>query len=96
VPEEGNAKPDLTRYYPVSSEIKVSELPEITLKNMSFALFLLGLIAFMVNALMVYLFMKQQWIVIWPQTAGAQIGVFLMAIGGFVYFVNYIIEKKNL
>jgi hypothetical protein len=96
LPQEGNAKPDLSRYYPVSPEISVNELPEITLKNVSLGLLLLGLIAFMVNALMVYLFMKQSWIVIWPQTGGAQMGVFFMAIGGVAYFVNYVIEKKNL
>jgi hypothetical protein len=93
---EENAKPDLSKYYPVSEEITITELPDLTLKNIALAFFLLGLIAFMVNALMVYLYMRQEWVIIWPQTSGAQIGVILMIFAGALYFVNYMFEKKNL
>jgi hypothetical protein len=88
--------PDLAKYYPTSNEIPNPELPEVSLKNLSMAFFLLGLIAFMVNALMVFLFMRQEWVMIWPQTSAAQVGVVLMLFGGAIYFVNYLMEKKNI
>ncbi len=49
---ENDVELDLTKYYPISDKVGVGELPDITLKNISIAFFLLGLIAFMVNALM--------------------------------------------
>jgi hypothetical protein len=80
----------------VSTEIPNAEMPEINLKNLSLAFFLLGLIAFMVNALMVFLFMRQGWVMTWPRTSAAQAGVAIMIVGGCIYLANYIMEKKNL
>lgn len=91
---ENEGEPDLSKYYPVSDEIGPGEFPDITLKNISIGLFILGLIAFMVNALLVYLFMRQRWSVIWPKTSGAQVGVVLMIFGGALYLVNYLIMRS--
>jgi hypothetical protein len=76
-------------------EIPNAEVPDISLKNLALAFFLLGLIAFMVNALMVFLFMRQGWIMTWPRTSAAQAGVAFMLVGGVVYLANYLMEKKN-
>lgn len=92
---ENDVEPDLTKYYPVSEEIRVGEFSDITLKNISVAIFLLGLIAFMVNALMVYLFMRQEWTMRWPLTSGAQVGTVLMIFGGILYIVNRYMERKS-
>jgi peptidoglycan biosynthesis protein MviN/MurJ (putative lipid II flippase) len=89
-------EPDLKKYYPTSNEIPNSELPEVSLKNLSMAFFLLGLIAFMVNALMVFLYMRQEWVIIGPQTSAAQVGVVLMIFGGAIYLVNHLMEKRDI
>jgi hypothetical protein len=89
-------KPDLSKYYPVSEEMTLYEFPDITLKNLAMAFFLLGLIAILVNALMVYLYIRQEWVIIWPSTSGVQVGIILMILAGLLYFANYLIEKKNL
>jgi hypothetical protein len=91
---ENDVEPDLTKYYPVSEEIGIGEFPDITLKNISLALIILGLIAFMINALMVYLFMRQEWAVIWPRTSAAQAGVVLMSFGVVLYLINRIWERR--
>jgi hypothetical protein len=96
MPHEGETKPDLSKYYPVSQDISMSELPEITLENLSKALFLLGLIAFMINALMVYLFVRQEWAMRYPLTTFAQIGITMMLFGGILYLVNRKLEKKGI
>ena len=90
--EEG--EPNLSKYYPVPNEAGLNDLPDITLKNVSLAMILLGFIAFMVNALMVYIFMRQEWAVIWPQTGGAQVGTILVIFGVVLYMVNHLIERK--
>jgi hypothetical protein len=90
--EEG--EPNLSKYYPVPNDTGLNDLPEITLKNVSLAMILLGFIAFMVNALMVFIFMRQEWAVIWPQTGGAQVGVILVIFGVVLYAANRIIERK--
>jgi peptidoglycan biosynthesis protein MviN/MurJ (putative lipid II flippase) len=87
-------EPNLSKYYPVSNEASLDDLPEITLKNVSLAMILLGFIAFMVNALMVFIFMRQEWAVIWPQTGGAQVGTVLVIFGIILYVVNHLIERK--
>lgn len=87
---------DLAKYYPTSLEIPNPELPEVSLKNLSMAAFLLGFIAFMINALMVYLYMRQEWVVIWPSTAAAQFGVVLMGFAAVVFLVNHFMEKKQI
>ena len=92
---ENECEPDLGKYYPVSNEVGAGELPTLTIKNISLGIFLLGLIAFTVNALMVFLFMSQEWAVIWPRTSGAQIGVVLMIIGGVLYLVNHLWERRS-
>lgn len=91
---ENDVEPDLTKYYPVSEEIRVGEFPDITLKNISLALIILGLIAFMINALMVYLFMRQEWAVIWPRTSAAEAGVILMSFGVVLYLINRLWERR--
>ena len=60
------------------------------------AFFFLGLIAFMVNALMAFLYMRQGWVIIGPQTSAAQVGVVLMGFGAAIYLVNRWMEKKNI
>ena len=96
LPQEGEYEPTLSKYYPVSKEIPNAEVPEISLNNLALAFFLLGLIAFLVNALMVFLFVRQEWVMIWPRTSAAQAGCALMLVGGAIYLFNYILEKKNL
>jgi hypothetical protein len=95
LPPEGEDEVDLTKYYPTSPEIPNSELPDVSLKNLSMAAFLLGLIAFMVNALMVYLYIRQEWVIIWPSTTAAQVGVVLMGFAAVVYLANHFMEKKQ-
>jgi len=90
--EEG--EPNLSKYYPVPNEASLDDLPEITLKNVSLAMILLGFIAFMVNALMVFIFMRQEWAVIWPSTGGAQVGTILVIFGAVLYTINHLIERK--
>ena len=94
MPLEKESEPNLAEYYHVSNDISFDDFTDVSLKNMSLAFILLGLIAFMVNALMVFLFMSQEWAVIWPQTSGAQIGVILMCFGGGLYLVDYVLEHK--
>jgi hypothetical protein len=96
VSDNGEYEPKLSKYYPVSTEIPNAEIPEISIKNIALAFFLLGLIAFMVNALMVFLFIRQAWVMTWPHTSAAQAGVAFMIVGGGIYLANYIMEKKNL
>jgi hypothetical protein len=88
-------EPNLAKYYPVSSELGLNDFSDITLKNISLAFILLGLIGFMVNALMVFLFMSQTWVVIWPQTSAAEVGAILMVFGGMLYFVDFLIERRS-
>lgn len=90
--EEG--EPDLSKYYPVPNETGLDDLPDITLKNVGLAMILLGFIAFMVNALMVFIYMRQEWAVIWPRTQGAQVGTVLVIIGAVLYLINHLIERK--
>ncbi len=89
-------EPGLSKYYPVSTEIPNAELPEVSIRNIALAFFLLGLIAFMVNALMVFLFIRQAWIMTWPHTSAAQAGVAFMIVGGMIYLAIYIMERRNL
>jgi hypothetical protein len=92
---ENESEPDLSQYYPVSNEIGPGELPNVTIKNIGLGLLLLGIIAFIVNALMVFLFMSQEWAVIWPRTSGAQFGVVLMVIGGIICLTSYVWERRS-
>lgn len=87
-------EPNLSDYYPVPSEAGLDDLPEITLKNVGLAMILLGFIAFMVNAIMVFIFMRQEWAVIWPRTEGAQVGAVLVVFGTALYALNLLIERK--
>lgn len=87
-------EPDLAKYYHVQNDIGLDDFSEITLKNISMAFILLGLIAFMVNALMVFLFMSQKWVVIWPNTSAAEVGAILMVFGGLLYFTDFMFERK--
>lgn len=91
---ENNAEPDLSKYYPVSDDIGEPEYPEVNLKTIAFAMILLGLIAFMVNALMVYLFMRQEWVMRGYLIFAAKIGVILMSFGVVLYFLYRIWERK--
>lgn len=91
---ENDGEPNLTGYYPVSNDVGLNDLSEITLKQISMAFFLLGLIAFMINGLMVYLFMRQEWAVIWPRTSAAQFGVVFMGFGGILYLFHILWERK--
>lgn len=92
---EDECEPDLAKYYPVSEELGVGEFPDITLKNASIALMLLGLIAIMVNLLMLYLFIRQEWVIAWPETSAAQAGVILMCFGVALYLVDRYLERKS-
>ncbi len=92
---ENDTKPNLAKYYSVRADLDNGEFPEITTKNVSFALFVLGLIAIMVNLLMVYVYMRQEWVIIWPQTSGVWIGTGLMLLGGVLYFIDRYFEKKS-
>lgn len=87
-------EPNLSKYYPVPNEAGLNDLHDITLKNVSLAMILLGFIAFMVNALMVFIFMRQEWAVIWPRTGGAQVGTVLVVFGVVLYIINHLIERK--
>jgi hypothetical protein len=91
---ENNAEPDLSKYYPISDDIGEREYPEVNLKNIAFAMILLGLIAFMVNALMVYLFMRQGWVMRGFLTSAAEAGVILMSFGVVLYLLIRIWEHK--
>lgn len=95
MPIENECEPDLAKYYPVSNEVGIDNLPTITVRNIGLGLLLLGFIAFIVNALMVFLFMSQEWAVIWPRISGAQIGVVLIFIGGALYLANLLWERKS-
>ena len=51
--EEG--EPNLSKYYPVPNEASLNDLPDITLKNVSLAMILLGL-AILLGSLIMFLF----------------------------------------
>lgn len=91
---EEKGEPNLAKYYNVSDEFGLDDFSDITLKTISIGFLLLGMIAFMVNALMVFLFMRQDWAVIWPRTSAAQIGVIFMCFGGALYLVDRLLERK--
>lgn len=92
---ENECEPNLAKYYPVPNDNEASDLSDITLKNISVALLLLGFIAFMVNALMVYLFMTQEWVIIGPAISMVNIGVTLICVGGVLYLINFLLKRNS-
>ncbi len=93
--QENECEPNLEKYYPVPNDNGFDDFSDITLKNVSMALLLLGLIAVMVNVLMAYLFVVQEWVIIWPSMSMAKIGVILMCVGGVIYIVNHFMQQHS-
>jgi hypothetical protein len=49
----------------------------------------------MVYVIMVYLFVKQEWIMIGPNSSFAGAGVIMMVIGSAIYLFDRFLEKKS-
>jgi uncharacterized protein YjeT (DUF2065 family) len=84
-----------SKYYPVSNELREDEMPEFTLKNIGLGFLMLGLIIFMVYIIMLYLFVKQEWVMIGPNSSFAGAGVIMMVIGSAIYLFDRFLEKKS-
>ncbi|UCE35937.1 MAG: hypothetical protein JSW00_10245 [Thermoplasmata archaeon] len=92
---ENEVEPKMKRYYPIAHEYEKGDLPDFTLKNIAMGFILLGLITIMVNLLMVYLFVRQEWAMIGPGFYFAGAGVILICIGTAMYLANRFLERRS-